>query len=136
MAGTLTISTLSDGTNSTSATNLTKAPCVAWAKLTGTGSTPTINASYNISSITRNGTGDYSVAFTNALTDANYSVTGAASASYANGYCSLFFSPFSNQTNPYQQAPTSSGFRFVTQWSGVSTSNYQDPYMASFAVFR
>lgn len=71
MAGTLTISTLSDGTNSTSATNLVKAPCVAWVNFNGTG-TVAIRASYNVSSITDNGTGLYTVNFTNALTDANY----------------------------------------------------------------
>jgi hypothetical protein len=77
MAGTLTISTLSDGTNSTSATNLVKAPCVAWVNFNGTG-TVAIRASYNVSSITDNGTGDYTINYTNALADANYSfvVTG------------------------------------------------------------
>jgi hypothetical protein len=79
MAGTLTISTLSDGTNSTSTTNLTKAPCVAWVNFNGTTATPsTIRASYNVTSVTKNGTGDYTINFTNALTDANYSVSGLA----------------------------------------------------------
>ena len=73
MAGTLTISTLSDGTNSTSTTNLTKAPCVAWANWNGSGGA-TIRASYNVSSVTRNSTGNYTVNFTNALADANYSI--------------------------------------------------------------
>jgi len=72
MAGTLVITTLSDGTNSTSATNLVKAPCVAWVNFTGIG-TVTIRASYNVSSITDNGTGEYTVNFTNAMPDANYS---------------------------------------------------------------
>ena len=73
MAGTLTISTLSDGTYTTSATNLVRGPCVAWVNFNGTG-TVAIRASYNVSSITDNGTGDYTVNFTNAITDANYSV--------------------------------------------------------------
>ena len=77
MAGTLTISTLSDGTNSTSATNLVKAPCVAWVNFNGTG-TVAIRTSYNVSSITDNGTGDYTINFTNALTDANYVLSGWA----------------------------------------------------------
>jgi hypothetical protein len=33
-----------------------------------------IRASYNVSSITDNGTGDYTVNFTTALADANYSI--------------------------------------------------------------
>jgi hypothetical protein len=50
----------------------------AWVKFSGTG-TPTIAASYNVTSITDNGTGDYTVTFTNALSSANYcSVASAA----------------------------------------------------------
>jgi hypothetical protein len=44
---------------------------LAWVNFTGTG-TVTINASYNVSSITDNGTGDYTINFTTALSDANY----------------------------------------------------------------
>jgi hypothetical protein len=86
MPGTLVITTLSDGTNSTSATNPIQGSAKAWVNFNGTG-TPAIRASYNVSSITDNGTGDYTVNFTNALADANYSalvtagVTGNASGS-------------------------------------------------------
>ena len=79
MAGTLTISTLSDGTNSTSSTNCIQGSAKAWVNFDGTVATPsTIRASYNVSSITRNGTGNYNVNFTNALVDANYSMVGCA----------------------------------------------------------
>ena len=44
----------------------------AWVNFNGTG-TVAIRESYNVSSITDNGTGDYTVNFTNAMTDANYS---------------------------------------------------------------
>ena len=73
MAGTLTISTLSDGTNSTSATNCIQGSAKAWVNFNGVGGA-SIRSSYNISSITYNGTGDYTINFTNAMTDANYSV--------------------------------------------------------------
>ncbi len=73
MAGTLVITTLSDGTNSTSATNCIQGSAKAWVNFNGTG-TPAIRASYNVSSITDNGTGDYTINFTNAFADANYSV--------------------------------------------------------------
>lgn len=43
----------------------------AWVNFNGTG-TVAIRASYNVSSITDNGTGDYTVNFTTALADANY----------------------------------------------------------------
>ena len=47
--------------------------CRAWVNFNGTG-TVAIRASFNVSSITDNGTGDYTVNFTNAMPDANYSV--------------------------------------------------------------
>ena len=50
--------------------------CRAWVNFNGTG-TVAIRSSFNVSSITDNGTGDYTVNFTNALSDANYSVTAA-----------------------------------------------------------
>ncbi len=43
----------------------------AWVNFNGTG-TVAIRESGNVSSITDNGTGDYTVNFTTALTDANY----------------------------------------------------------------
>jgi hypothetical protein len=48
----------------------------AWVNFNGTG-TVAIRASYNVSSITDNGTGDYTVNFTTALPDANYAVVGS-----------------------------------------------------------
>lgn len=48
--------------------------CRAWVNFNGTG-TVAIRASFNVSSITDNGTGNYIVNFTNALPDENYSVS-------------------------------------------------------------
>jgi hypothetical protein len=45
--------------------------CRAWVNFNGTG-TVAIRASFNVSSITDNGTGDYTVNFTTAMPDANY----------------------------------------------------------------
>ena len=45
--------------------------CRAWVQFVG--STAVINASFNVSSVTRSGTGDYLVNFTNAMTDNKYS---------------------------------------------------------------
>jgi hypothetical protein len=47
-------------------------PCRAWVNFNGTG-TVAIRASGNVTSITDNGTGDYTVNFTTAMPDANYS---------------------------------------------------------------
>ena len=50
--------------------------CKAWVNFNG--STASIRASYNVSSVTKNGTGDYTINFTTALTDANYAVVGTS----------------------------------------------------------
>jgi hypothetical protein len=50
----------------------------AWVNFNGTG-TVAIRSSGNVSSITDNGTGDYTVNFTTAMPDANYAVTTAQS---------------------------------------------------------
>lgn len=47
--------------------------CRAWVNFNGTG-TVAIRASFNVSSITDNSTGSYTVNFTNAMPDTNYSV--------------------------------------------------------------
>ena len=49
--------------------------CRAWVNFNGTG-TVALRASFNVSSITDNGTGDYTVNFTTAMPDANYAVSG------------------------------------------------------------
>ncbi len=51
--------------------------CRAWVNFNGTG-TVAIRASGNVSSITDNGTGDYTINFTNAMPDANYALTGSS----------------------------------------------------------
>jgi len=86
MAGTLTISTLSDGTNSTSATNCIQGSAKAWVNFDGV-TTATIRASYNVSSVTRNSTGNYTVNFTNAMVDTNYSVNANGNEFPASGFC-------------------------------------------------
>jgi hypothetical protein len=53
--------------------------CRAWVNFDGTTTPPTIRASGNVSSATRNGTGDYTVNFTTAMPDANYAGTALCS---------------------------------------------------------
>jgi hypothetical protein len=70
--------------------------CKAWVNFNGTG-TVAIRAGYNVSSITDNATGDYTVNFTTAMVDANYSISGTATRSALNNYAS-FFSPWTTIT--------------------------------------
>jgi hypothetical protein len=124
MAGTLVITTLSDGTNSTSATNPIMGSAKAWVNFNGTG-TVAIRASYNVSSITDNGTGDYTINFTNAFADTSYSVvcTGATAASDLRG-------AFPNFTT----APATSSCQIVTM-NTTGTTKYDTDYVRA-AFFR
>ena len=61
--------------------------CRAWVNFNGT-STVAIRASGNVTSITDNGTGDYTVNFTTAMPDANY----AYSSGSVNNFGSMYLS--------------------------------------------
>ena len=56
----------------------------AWIKFDGEG-TVAISGSKNISALTDNGTGDYTVTFSTAMPDTNYAVVGMGSANGGNG---------------------------------------------------
>ena len=86
--------------------------------------TATIRASFNVSSITRNGTGDYTVNFTNAFSDVNYAFACTASrASLGNQ---------ANVASPYTTAPTTTAFRFTTN----TTAGVDDSLWCSASFFR
>ena len=110
MAGQLTIDTLKASSGVLSTQNGMTGIAKAWVNFTG--STATINGSFNISSITRNGTGDYTVNFTTAMANANYSYTVSVSPSYAVAYG--WGVAINQATGNTQSAPTTSSFRFNT----------------------
>jgi hypothetical protein len=58
--------------------------CRAWVNFNGTG-TVAIRASGNVTSITDNATGKFTVNFTTAIVDANYSISAIASTTSGNG---------------------------------------------------
>jgi hypothetical protein len=74
MAGALTISTLNNDTGPLATQNGMTGIPKAWVNFNGTG-TPAIRGSFNVSSITDNGTGDYSINFTTALANANFATS-------------------------------------------------------------
>ena len=77
MAGTLVITTLNNSTGVLATQNGMTGIAKAWVNFNGTG-TVAIRDSFNVSSITDNGTGDYTVNFTTAMPNANYVVSGSA----------------------------------------------------------
>lgn len=94
----------------------------AWVNFNGTG-TVAIRASYNVTSITDNGTGQYTVNFTTALPDANYAVGGSSSTNGVN--------------NGFLLAPGNTG-RATTSVSvlGYTGSAVYDPEALSVTIFR
>jgi hypothetical protein len=129
MAGTLVISTLSDGTNSTSATNCISGSAKAWVNFAG--STATIRASYNVSSITRNTTGQYFVNLTNALADTNYCVQTTCAQGTATSTSSSNGAMMSSSSYPN----TSSQFYVFTFPNEASATLYDMTY-TYVTVFR
>jgi hypothetical protein len=77
MAGTLTATTIQNDTSSPptfrNSTVEIGTLCRAWVNFNGTG-TVAIRASFNVSSITDNGTGQYTINITNAMPDTSYAV--------------------------------------------------------------
>jgi hypothetical protein len=103
--------------------------CKAWVNFNGTGSV-LIRAAYNVSSITDNGTGSYTVNFTNAMPDVNYSVAGGAGTSTAsNGY--RWLAVGSSQASDFSMLTTS-----VRVQSVYDGTNKTDAEFVSVAIFR
>jgi hypothetical protein len=73
MAGALTISTLNDSSGVLATQNGMTGIAKAWVNFAG--STGTIAGSFNVSSITRNATGDYTINFTTSMPNTNYATT-------------------------------------------------------------
>jgi hypothetical protein len=71
MAGTITVSTLNNDTGVLATQNGMTGIAKAWVNFNGSG-TVAIRDSFNVSSITDNGTGYYTVNFTTAMPNANF----------------------------------------------------------------
>ena len=73
MASELRVNTLKDasGNNSIATSVVASGSAKAWVNFNGTG-TVAIREDSNVASLTDEGTGDYSISFTTALTDVNY----------------------------------------------------------------
>lgn len=65
------------GTKSVPVDTVVDGSAKAWVNFNGTG-TVEIRASFNVSSITDNGTGDYTINFINPMPDANYVIDACA----------------------------------------------------------
>lgn len=110
MAGGLTISTLNDSTGVLATQNGMSGIAKAWVKFNG--STASINGSFNVSSITKNGTGDWTVNLTTAMPNSNFSSVAST------GDAAMAGSAYANQiTNCGRQTTTS--FRILNTSGNV-----------------
>jgi len=98
----------------------------AWVNFNGTG-TVAIRAAYNVTSITDNSTGNYTVNFTTAMPDANYALVMYNNASVGTTPVSF--------NNSYLGG---AGNRSTTSATVVSysVSNYADSELFDVAIFR
>jgi hypothetical protein len=97
----------------------------AWVNFNGTG-TVAIRAAGNVSSITDNGTGDYTVNFTTAFADANYAINGVA------GTPASLYGTFQIYSTA-GTSPSTTSFRFTTVGSGWTVG---DMTIVSISIFR
>lgn len=101
--------------------------CRAWVNFDGTlTGTITPRSSGNVSSITKNGTGDYTINFTTNMIDSNYSVanTVMSQATNGSGYSACF---------PLDINPSVSSFRVI---AGVQNAVPKDVKHIHLSVFR
>mgnify|MGYP000362551867 CR=1 FL=1 len=99
----------------------------AWVSFNGTG-TPSIKASGNVSSITDNGTGDYTINFATAMPDANFAAAGTAKSSDTAGTRMASINLIANAT------ATATGYvRINIQYDNSGT---RDANPVTLAVFR
>ena len=102
---------------------------LAWVNFNGTNGS--IRSAYNVSGVTRNGAGDYTITFTTALSDTNYVVVGAnvGSLQSAGGIFSSIVGNVASGTD----VPLSTGsFRCNQRNYGGS---YTDTTVVALAVF-
>lgn len=123
---TLKVDTISNaaGTSTVPTATVVSGSAKAWVNFNGTG-TVAIRASFNVSSITDNGTGDYTINFTTAISDANYNFVGMED-------------PVSNGGNGliqkhYDHAPTTTALRIRSVNPGTG---FFDTAFACVSVFR
>lgn len=107
----------------------------AWVNFNGTG-TVAIRAAGNVSSITDNGTGDYTINFTTALADANYApvVIAAPSDNQRNNVTIGLSANGAPTTAPEGNTKFAGSFRIQTGLPGSTT--FVDHAAVYAAIFR
>ena len=127
MAGSVVADTLQDGAgNSTSMDNAIYGSAKAWVNFVG--SSGAVNASYNVSSVTRSGSGSYVVNFSNALSSANYATLVTAGNGGGTGQ--------TTGQNYQTAAPTSSSVTLYCATNGVGFADPAYSGQMNCVIFR
>ena len=105
--------------------------CRAWVNFNGTG-TVAIRAGFNVSSITDNGTGYYTVNFTNVMPDANYAWGYGANNSDDSFAVPANATIFKTTT----ALQTASSLRVMTTLNNAASAGAADISLATVSVFR
>jgi len=133
MASELRVNTLKDasGNNSIGMSYVAEGSAKAWANFDGSGgdgSTISARDSFNFSSVADNGTGDYTLSFSNGMNNANYvGNTGAA----ANASAATFSNPYTGASFT-SSAPTTSAFRYAN--FAHNSASYKDVDYTSASI--
>jgi hypothetical protein len=130
MAGQLTIDTLRAGSGVLATQNGMTGIAKAWVNFNG--STSTILGSFNVSSITRNGTADYTVNYTTAMPNVNYTVFAQNTMANSGGTAHLGMANAVNGS-PYYQAPTTTTCR-CSWWLSTGSLGTTDIANASILI--
>jgi hypothetical protein len=87
---------------------------LAWVQFTGAAGGATINAFYNVSSVTRTAAGTYTITFTTAMPSANYcAATCAGNAGTNTGY-----------TGGYNATPTTTTYGYYALTAGGTNTDF------------
>ena len=122
------VATIKDtsGNNSSTPEQINQGRAKAWIVFDGTsGSIGTGEDSFNVSGVTDNGTGDYTIAFSTAMSSANYVVTGMV-ANTADGFSTSLAGDTRGTSGIHIEgttAPTTSSCTVKTRYGSTSTGN-------------
>lgn len=130
MAGTLVIDTLNAGSGVLASQNGMTGIAKAWVAFTGLGGA-SISGSFNVSSVVYNGTGSYTIYFTTAMPNTNYSIVSANAGNPYSGDLCFLSAPCGTGTFTYQ-APSTGSFN-IMGWG--RTTGQQDLSYVGLAVY-
>ena len=121
MAGTLVANTINTDTGLFSTQNAYQGIAKAWCSVSG--STPTVNASFNVSSVTVNSAADYTINFATAMVvDAYYT---------AAGFCN--YDPIISGSGRYMSLASAANGS-IRVWANYNYNALQTPYTCMVMV--